>query len=410
MSATVILGAGPAGAVLGTLLAERGHKVVIFDDGRRPELIVGESLIPAVVPVLRRLGVEEKVADIGVFKPGASFVLSPENQIDFSFRAVTACGLPPYAYNVPRDAFDRILVERTREAGVHFVTHRAGIERVGADEVHLTSETLTAAPILKGRQPARIVDATGRRRLIAKTLEIPTWVGSRKDVVYFAHFTGCADLKPRGQIAIGRMAEGWSWRIPLRDRLSLGIVLPKDAAARLGETPEERLAHGIAADPVLSEVVKSGKRVTGVATYTNYQLISERGFGPSWVAVGDAFGFVDPMLSPGLWLALHSAEFLADHWDDLPAFEADMKRNLEAWMDLIGYYYDGRMFSTYFTGIELERRYGKMLSQLFRPHVETRIACMASGGTTDARYDRGLIRFLTRYMISGSDPDRWAIR
>lgn len=410
MKTTVILGAGPAGAVLATLLAERGHEVVLFDDGCRPELIVGESLIPAVVPVLRRLGVEEKVAAIGVYKPGASFVLSPENQIDFDFQRATACGLPPYSYNVPRDLFDQILVARAREAGVHFVSHRATVERVGTDQVRLTPETLAAAPILAGRAPDRIVDATGRRRLLAKTLEIPARVGSRKDVAYFAHFTGCTEMKPRGQIAIGRLADGWSWRIPLRDRLSLGVVLPKEAAARLGKTPEDRLHNAILADPVLTEVTKSGQRMTGVATYTNYQLISERGFGPGWVALGDAFGFVDPMLSPGLWLALYGAEFLADHWDDPAAYEAEMIRQIEAWMDLISYYYDGRMFSTYFTGIELERRYGKMLTQLFRSHVESHIACMASGGTTTAGYDRGLIRFLTKHMISGSDPTRWAIR
>ena len=362
------------------------------------------------MPTLRRLGVEEQVAAIGVHKPGVSFVLSLEDQVDFCFARVPACGLPPYAYNVPRPAFDEVLEARAREAGVQFVKRRASVERVGADGIRLTRETLAAAPSLAGRSPDRIVDASGRRRLIARTLEIPAQIGLRKDVAYFAHFTGCAETSPRGQVAIGRLAEGWSWRIPLRDRLSMGVVLNKSVAAQFGTTPEERLENAIRADPVLSEVAKSAKRITEVAAYTNYQLISERSFGPGWVAIGDAFGFVDPMLSPGMWIALHSAEFLADHWDDLPAYEAEMSAMIQGWNDLIAYYYDGRMFSMYFAGLEIERRYGKFLSRIFRSHIETHIACMASGGTTTSRYNQGLIRFLARYMISASAPARWAIR
>src|SRR5208337_243943 len=94
--------------------------------------------------------------------------------------------------------------------------------------------------------------ATGRSRCFAHTLEIPAETGPRKDAAYFAHYEGFAENRPPGQVIIGRLADGWSWRIPLRDRLSVGVVMNKDAAAQLGATPEERLEAAIGRDPVLA--------------------------------------------------------------------------------------------------------------------------------------------------------------
>ena len=195
------------------------------------------------------------------------------------------------------------------------------------------------------------MDSTGRARLFARTLEIPSTAGPRKDVAHFAHFEGFEENEPRGQVVIGWLERGWNWRIPLQNRLSVGVVMNKDEAAKLGTTPEERLENAIARDPVLSAAGGNRRRVSEVATYTNYQLISSRGHGPGWVMTGDAFGFVDPMLSPGLWLALHSAETLSENLDDLPAFARHMKRQLKAWMEMIGHYYSGRIFSMYHQGV-----------------------------------------------------------
>ena len=114
-------------------------------------------------------------------------------------------------------------------------------------------------------------------------------------------------------MVIGRLEHGWSWQIPLPGpRLSVGVVMNKDRARRFGATPEEQLEGAIENDARLAAAAAQRRRVTPVATYANYQLISERGAGPGWAMVGDAFGFVDPMLSPGLCMAMASAERLAD--------------------------------------------------------------------------------------------------
>ncbi len=410
MKRIAIIGSGPAGSALATFLAQRGKEVTLFTNGKRPELIVGESLIPALIPVLRRLNVEERVAELGLYKPGVSFVMSKDEKIDFCFEPVAACHLPTYSYNVPRPAFDQVIEDRAIEAGVTRIVHQARVESDGAERLRLAPETLAAVPSLGGQQPDFIVDASGRSRLFARTLGISARVGDRKDVAYFAHFEGFDPEEPRGQVLIGRMSAGWCWRIPLRDRLSVGIVLNKDEAAKLGSTPEERLETAIRTDPALSAAARNARRLTGVATYSNYQLISERGHGANWAMVGDAFGFVDPMLSPGMWLALHSAELLAENLETPAAYAAKMNELIEAWMELIALYYDGRMFAMYHTGVKLEQRWNFWLSRFMHRHVETHIACMASGATTSSAYGRGVIRFLSRHFIRGVDPLSLAIR
>lgn len=405
-----IIGSGPSGATLASLLAMRGVEVTLFDDGRRPDLIVGESLIPTIVPVLRRLGIEDRVKAACQHKPGVSFTFGLGEEIDFCFESVANCSLPTYAYNAPRPAFDRLLDERATELGAKRARCRAKVERVGTDGLRLAEETLAEAPWLQGRQPDLLVDATGRSRLFARTLEIPATLGPRKDVAYFAHYEGFTHNKGKGQVIIGRLEAGWSWRIPLPDCLSVGIVVNKDEAARLGANAEERLEALIERDPVLAAAGKDRRRVSEVATYTNYQLISERGHGPGWVMSGDAFGFVDPMLSPGMWLALHSAELLTERLEDLAGYEREMRAEIKSWMQLIEYFYDGRMFAMYHTGISWERKYPGKISQFMHRYFDRTIACMASGATTRSRIGHGMLQFMARPFVLKADPAELAIR
>jgi flavin-dependent dehydrogenase len=424
-----ILGAGPAGSALAILLTRLGAEVTLFDDGRRPELLVGESLIPAVVPILQRLGVEVEAAVSGPVKPGVSFVWPGTPRFSFTF-ARFAPAVFPYAYNIARPQFDDAIVARAAAAGVNRVTTRAQLQPAPAAgtgaELMLAPETLAAAPALGGRQPDLIVDATGRARHAARILSIPARLGPRKDVAHFAHFEDYRWDDVPGQVLIAQGQAGWTWCIPLKDRLSVGIVLGQDDAARLGRTPEDRLQTAIATDPWLTGVVGSAKRVTGVATYANYQLISQRGVGPGWVMVGDAFGFVDPMLSPGVFLALRSAELVADALAPLvrgqatasPAelaaalgsYAAEQRRMLSAWLDLIAYFYDGRMVALFRAGRDWMDRGPNAVKRAVQNHIERHVALQATGAATTSRYSRGLLRFLSRYGLRGVDPGPLAIK
>jgi flavin-dependent dehydrogenase len=422
-----IIGAGPSGSALAIFLARQGAEVTLFDDGRRPELLVGESLVPAVIPILQRLGVEEETAKFSCVKPGVTFTWSATDRFSFTF-ARFAPAVFPYAYNIPRPRFDDAMLARAAASGVQRVVARARLERATRDgtELALAPETLAAAPHLRGRQPDLIVDATGRARLGARTLKIAADVGPRTDVAHFAHFEGCRWDDAPGQVIIARLQVGWSWCIPLRDRLSVGIVADREDAARLGRTPTERLERAIADDPWLSSIAGDGRRMTSVATYANYQLISQRGVGPGWVMVGDAFGFVDPMLSPGVFLALRSAElvaaalgpYLQRRAAPTPAMLAAALRPyagtqttmLAAWSELVRTFYDGRMPALFRAGRGWIAAGDSILKRAAQRHIERHIALQASGAGTARRYSRGLLRFMGRHGLRGIEPAELAIR
>jgi flavin-dependent dehydrogenase len=424
-----IVGAGPSGSALAILLAREGAAVTLFDDGRRPELLVGESLVPAVVPILRRLDLEKETASFSRVKPGVSFIWSSTDRTSVTFNRF-APAVFPYAYNVPRPHFDDALLAKAIASGVDYVTGRAQLVPGGSEgadaELELGSETIAAAPGLSGRQPDLLVDATGRARLAARALGIPARLGPRKDVAHFAHFEGVSWDEAPGQVRIARGDAGWSWCIPLQERLSIGIVLGQDDAARLGRTPVERLERAIAIDPGLTAIVGRGRRVTDVATYANYQLISERAYGRGWVMVGDAFGFVDPMLSPGVFLALRSSEQLADALTPwlrrravpspaelqtvLTAYAATQSEMLTAWLELVAYLYDGRLAALMRVGQSWMPENVGLAKRALSTHIARHVGLLASGAATTSRYSRGLLRFLGRYGLRGVDPADLAIR
>ena len=349
-SKVVIVGAGPAGCTLACLLAQRGFEPVVFDNEKRPDLLVGESLIPAVIPLLRRLGVEDAVAACSQRKPGASFFHGNGARVHFRFRD-QGKKAPDYAYNVPRPCFDEVMRKRAEELGATFVTQLA--EMIPGTEPHreieLSENSLAAAGFPKGEHPEMVIDATGRSRLFARTLNLVSDSGPRKDVAYFAHFEDFDhDEVEEGQIIISVLERGWSWRIPLKGRLSVGVVIDKGWAKELGDTVEERLENAIRTEPLLKDAGRRARRVSEVKTYSNYQLISQRGHGPGWAMTGDAFGFVDPMLSPGLFMAMKSAELMDQHLfasegGGVEAYEKSLRQWHEAWQELIELFYDGRI-------------------------------------------------------------------
>ena len=417
-----VVGGGPAGAALAVHLASEGADVALFADEDRREIVVGESLVPAIVPFLRRLGVEDAVAAVSRVKPGVAFEWAGM-RVAFTFSRY-GHRMTPYAYNAPRPELEEAIRARAVETGARVVPGRVKLAR-GTDparEVELDAAARAAAG-WGDAHPELVVDATGRARVVARLLDIPARRGPRDDVAHFAHYTGWAWDEAPGYVLIGRVTGGWSWRIPLRDRLSVGVVLDRAVAQGLGGTPLARLEASIAGTPELAATLRDATRVSGVATYSNYQLITTRGFGPGWVAAGDAFGFVDPMLSPGTSVALHSAEWLAEALRpalhagrtstaphiDFTRYAARMTALLEAWMDLVEYLYDGRMMALVKAGTQMVAERGDALARLVSEQAEKNVAMLASGTEIGRPFRHRLLRLMGRYALRGISPASHAI-
>ncbi len=411
INTVAILGAGPAASTLATLLARAGVKVAMWHRPRTAPLIVGESLVPAVIAMLRRLGVEEEVRSFSTLKPGATFNLSDDVNFSFFFKQLTGT-TATYAYNVPRDRFDDALLETARQAGVKTFAATAKVERIaGTDRVQLTRETLDATGGFFSPAPDLLVDATGRLRLLPNLLGIPSREGARKDTALFAHVDH-THLEYAGHVHTTRLDHGWSWRIPLPGRVSLGMVIGAEHLPKFGATKEERYDNLLKQDSVLRVVARNARRITPVLEYTNYQLVSERMAGDGWALVGDTAGFIDPVFSSGLFLGMQGASLLADAIrDGSPAafqhYQREVIHHLETWHEITGYYYSGQLFTCFKVGQMLR---DTLLVKLTFSHINKHLGRIFSGAASTSPYSVSLLRFAMKHGMKDEDPDDLRIR
>ncbi|GHA14636.1 hypothetical protein GCM10008090_25550 [Arenicella chitinivorans] len=399
------------------MLTERGIQTTVFDNDKTPSLLVGESLVPAVIPILRRLGIEDRVAAISHVKRGAALRHGNGNRVDFEFRTFGK-DYPDYSYNIPRPGFDRLIRARAGELGVRFVNHKARVEKVdnNADrELVLSSDSLAAAGYPPHSPPELLVDATGRSRLFSRKLGISARRGPRNDIAHFAHFRNfVADSALPGQVVLSVLRCGWSWQIPLSDSLtSVGVVLDKHAAQHYGDSAAERIESVIDDNPMLQLAGSGRERVSEVMTYSNYQLISNQAYGKGWILLGDALGFVDPMLSPGVFMALESAavmdEFVFSTANNnfatgAHAYYDHMLDWHDAWSKLIAYFYDGRLLSMGAMRNHIRQHAGPFsISRYAEPIVSRALSQLVSGVKTRSRLAQGVLHHSCNHLIK--DPE-----
>lgn len=414
-----MIGDGPAGATVAALLARRGVRVGLFSRGRPKPPLIGESTVPALIPILRELGIEEEVASYSVFKPGATFVVHSDESLAIDFDEVRG-RMPGYAYNVPRDRFDASLLDVCAKNGAQIFEATAQLERVPASDtraeharVRLSSETLAETDGFFTAQPDFIIDATGRTRLIPRLLGLPERKGVRRDTALFAHCRG-ARIDREGHVHTDRLERGWGWRIPLIDRVSVGVVIDPAALREFGDGIEEQFDGIRKSDPQLAKTIGNAERITPVLKFTNYQLAAKRGTGPGWALVGDCLGFIDPVFSSGVFLAMDGAKKLADALlaggaRALTRYDRRQRRHIEAWRTAVDYFYDGRFFAM----LRLRNQsHENLVGRILSPHAATHFPRVFTGESTARFYDRNLLAAMMNYGLGAlEDPDwaRWRI-
>jgi flavin-dependent dehydrogenase len=307
----VIIGGGPSGSTAGILLAEQGYRVVLLEKTRHPRFHIGESLLPANLPLFQRLGVAEKIRAIGMMKPGAEFVSMWHGRGETFLFAEAWKKDMQYAYQVRRSEFDEILIRRAAQCGVTV------IEGCRASHVELSGGLQAGRVVakLEDGSPASwnakfVIDASGRDTLLANQLGAKHRNKKHKSAAMYAHFQG-AERYPgdrAGIISIYWFEHGWFWFIPLADgATSIGaVVWPYYMKSRKKPVCDFFLETIQQCEPLAKRLIHS-KLMSDVEATGNYSYSTDRSHGNNFLLLGDAYAFIDPMFSSGVWLAMNSA-------------------------------------------------------------------------------------------------------
>ncbi|MDH5680768.1 MAG: FAD-dependent oxidoreductase [Spirochaetota bacterium] len=315
----IIIGGGPSGSTTAYYLAKQNIKVLIVEKQTFPRYCIGESLLPYNMEIFRDMNFDQKLAKAGFMKKeGAIFGESDgENvtRIDFSK------GIEPeysYAYQVPRDQFDEMLLDHALEQGVELLKARVDDLLMENDQVNGVSITLNDGE-KKELKAKLVIDASGRKFFMAKKfnlLENDPYINS---VAVFALFDGIDTTSShskakKGDIIILAFEHGWFWLIPFSDgRTSVGIVTDsvfysKNKGRPLKEFFDEMVQKASGRVKMLMEKAVIHDKLHLLHNFSRH---TKKVAGKGWVLSGDAAMFVDPVYSAGVLVAMTGAREIA---------------------------------------------------------------------------------------------------
>jgi geranylgeranyl reductase family protein len=315
-----IIGGGPAGSTAATLLAKAGRRVVVFEREKFPRFHIGESLLPASMRTFTRLGVQEKLRANFMEKFGGEMCSScSEEGVRFYFEDGYH-SQSDRSYQVTRADFDKLLLDHAAENGAE-VHEETTVQSVSfRDDVSL--RVLGKDGATREIRARYLLDASGRNSFVGATFGLRKNYEQLHKFSLFAHYTGVE--RPAGRDGtLTRMIRGvdrWFWVIPLTaERTSIGIVLDTANFRQAKQNPEKFFEEGLAEQPVIAQTMQYASRVSPVYSATDFSYRNTKLAGDRWLLAGDAGGFIDPVFSSGVFLAIMSGEMSADVLDQVLA-------------------------------------------------------------------------------------------
>ena len=314
----VVIGGGPAGSTVSTLIAQRGHSVTLFERETFPRFHIGESLIPETYWVLERLNMLPKMQRSRfVKKYSVQFVnASGKQSAPFYFwdNRPHECS---QTWQVVRSEFDKMLLDNAREHGVdvHEATRVLDVLFEGERAVGVRVRSANG-----GDREVRakvIVDASGQQAMLQNRFKLRVWDPVLNKGAIWTYWQGAYRDTGRdeGATMVLQTADrqGWFWYIPLHeDIVSVGVVAPFDFLFKGRGGHEKTYQEEVERCPAVKRRVSTATRVTGYFATKDYSYRSTATAGDGWVLVGDAWGFLDPLYSSGVLIALKSGELAAD--------------------------------------------------------------------------------------------------
>lgn len=306
----LVIGGGPAGSTIAALLAREGRSVVLLEKEHHPRFHIGESLLPGNVDLFDKLGVRAEVDKIGMPKFGIEFVppdLDYCSYVDFSE------GWDPTkdsAWQVRRSELDELLFRNAAKVGA-LAIEGAKVREVDFDDTGATVHAQLDDGDSRTWRTRFVVDASGRDTLLANKFKCKKKNAHHNSTALFGHFRNARRLegKRKGNISICWFEHGWFWFIPLADgTTSVGAVCWSYYLKARDKPLKEYFFDTIAMCPELHDRLKDATLVDDRVHATgNFSYSSSHATGARYLMVGDAFTFIDPMFSSGVFLAMQSA-------------------------------------------------------------------------------------------------------
>ena len=305
----LVIGGGPAGSTVGARLAQQGYKVVVLEKEHHPRFHIGESLLPANLPLFEQLGVAEAVKAIGMKKSAAEFVSPWHSKKSQTFHFADAWDKSmPFSYQVRRSEFDEILIRNATRLGAEVIEGcRVKDVAFAADYRSATVQAQHDDGRLQQWRARFVVDASGRDTVLGKKFDLKRRNPRHNSSALFAHFTNAKRHAgpDEGNITVFWFQHGWFWFIPLADgTTSVGAVVWPHYLKSRRKPVKDFFLDTIALCPALAERLAEASMCSEVEATGNFAYSCERTHGPNYLLIGDAFSFIDPVFSSGVMLAM----------------------------------------------------------------------------------------------------------
>jgi len=315
----IVVGGGPGGSTVATLVAKRGHKVLLLEQEELPRYQIGESTLPYTLGICKILGVADDLAKAGfISKLGGIWRWGTRgNVVRVDFRDVVPEPIieDAYAYQVERMKFDKLLLDNARRQGVDVRERHTVRELITEDERIVGAKWTDDAGHERVARTRYVADAGGHTSAFHRMCGKRMWADKFRNFALFAYFEGGERLEPpmSGSILNVTFEHGWFWYIPLTPTLtSVGVVVPVERIHLLDDGNETAMQRFIEACPTIKQFLGSAKRVTqGIYSQLrvrkDWSYCNTRFCRPGLVLIGDAACFVDPLFSSGIHLSTYSA-------------------------------------------------------------------------------------------------------
>jgi flavin-dependent dehydrogenase len=316
---TIVIGGGPGGSTAATLLAKRGHKVLLLEKEFFPRFHIGESLLPYNFPIFEELGVMAQLNAAGFPKKyGAQFELADKSKwVGFVFRQGKFTKHTE-SMQVERATFDHILLKNAVASGAE-VREGWTVGTVASVENGMTVQATGPNGEKETFRGDWLIDASGRGNLTGNQQGLRIMHPALKKLAVFGHYVN-VKLDPgerAGDTIVIRLNNKWFWVIPVSaDKTSVGCVMDKEEFGRWKGSPEELFNHIVQNNPAVLDRMKNARRVEDVHVTADFSYKNRCLYGPRLLRVGDAAGFLDPIFSSGVFIAMRSAKLAVEAIED----------------------------------------------------------------------------------------------